>query len=405
MQLARPGDADACTTAWLRSGLAALAVAALHSGAMLYWHLARGGPRPLYAILALVAGSAAILALEPHRPAPALRSPLLVWTWAYLLVTSAWGVWRPAYGEEIAQTIVDRFRSTAFLFAMVIVFDHPRARTLGRYGVLAVAAISSIVNVAEALGLIAFEDTVRRTAGRAAGLYINPNGAALAIVFGLAAGLTALRRRWRVPALLLAGCGVAATFSRGGLACLALLVLVLLWRREVPLWTTVAAAALLVVVVSGPVLRGLLESSGTLNRDTLARLAMTADDSGRLGLAAQAWQLFLESPWVGHGIATERAVRVSHNMYLTLAGQHGILGLLVFPALVFAFSFRNRAALELAAVLLAAGLISHNLLENEPALLCVALAASLRPAPSRAGGAPALAAPAAGPPLREEMGA
>jgi O-antigen ligase len=113
---------------------------------------------------------------------------------------------------------------------------------------------------------------------------------------------------------------------------------------------------------------------------------MTADDSGRATLAAKAWRLFLESPWVGHGIATEHYTRISHNMYLTLAGQHGLLGLVTYPALVFAFSFRNRAALATAAVFLVAGLISHNLLENEPALLCVALVAARPPTASEAGG-------------------
>jgi O-antigen ligase len=376
--------------ALLRRGVALLAVGALYSGIVQYAEHAWGGPKPLLVIVLLLGGAGLAVALEPRRPLPVLGSPLLLWAYGYLLLTAVWGVWRPVISADTDQAVVDRFRSVAFLVAMAIAFDDPRARRAGRLAVVAVALLSSAVNVAEAVGVVSFQDALNRTAGRAAGFYVNPNGSGLIIVFGLAAGLVELPRAWRVPALVVATAGLAATFSRGSLACLAVLVVVLLWQRQLPLWLTAAAAGAvaLALTLKAEVLRALLDSSGALNADTLARLAMNADDSGRAALANRAWAAFLESPTVGHGIAIEREGRVAHNMYLSLAVEHGLLGLFVYPALLVALCVRNWPALGLAAAGLVAGFTSHNLLEGEPGLLCFALAAARATAAPRTAPAP-----------------
>lgn len=380
-----------------RCAMAAFAVATLYSGLAQYGH-ALGGPKPLYFIAAVVAGCAAVLVAESNRPGTVFRSWPLFWAYAYLLMSTAWAaLWRPKFTTMADQALVDRFRCVFFFVAMILVFADRRARTIGRIAVLAVVIGASVVNLAEASGLLEFHDTVRRFAGRASGLYVNPNQAGFSIVFGLAVALPIVPRILRVPVVLLAASGVAATFSRGSLACLTVLVLVLLWRRDITPWSAVIAiggiAAAFLYLGIEP--QSLLESSGRLNDDTLARLTMRADDSGRVGLARKAWNLFAESPWLGHGLASEREGRMSHNMYLSLAAEHGVLGLIAFPALIVAFSVGNPAAIPAAAVFLFAGLFSHNLLEEEPALLCIALAASsaLAFAPSRSTEAPLDAEP------------
>lgn len=361
-----------------RCGLAILGVGTLFSGLADYGESVYAGPKPLYFILAIVAGSLAALAVEPRRPTRVFRSPLLLWAYLYLLISIGWCIWRRASSPDTDQELIDRLRSVAFLLAMALTFDDTRARTIGRIGVTLVAVVASLVNIGEALGWITFNDALERTAGRAAGLYGNPNASGLAIVFGLAAGIAAVPRALRVPVLLVGACGVAATFSRGSLACLAVLVVVLLYRREVGVLPAALATGGVVAVLlfHGRLLQDVLDVSGALNRDTLARLAMRADDSGRGAAAEGAWRLFLESPWVGHGIAVERASRVAHNIYLRLAAEHGILGLLIYPGLIVALLMRTRPALEMAAVCLVAGFTSHNLLQGEPGLLCFALAAA-----------------------------
>lgn len=364
-------------SALLRCGVALFAVATLYSG------FAQRGDKPVYFVLAVVGAAAALLLITLDRGAPVLRSPVLVWVYLFLIVTIGWGLWRTAVTPATDQEIVDRFRSMAFFVAMAVVFDDERARKVGGIAVVLVALASSVGNVAEALGAITFPDDPGRVSGRAAGLYENPNGSGLAIVFGLAAGLAALPRALRVPALLVAACGVTATFSRGSAACLAALVAVLLWQRALPPFQAlvVAGGAGAALVARRTVLEGTLAASGALNENTLARLAMTADDSGRRALAGRAWQLLVDAPWIGHGVAIERAGRVAHNMYLSLGVEHGIVGVLAYPAFVLALCFRHPAALGTGAVCLLAGFTSHNLLETEPVLLCCALAAARAPSP------------------------
>lgn len=364
--------------ATLRAAIAAVAVAALYSGAAQYWHAVRGGPRPLFLIVAIVGAALAILVAEAHRPTRVLRSPLLLWVAVYLFLSSAWALWRPTLGSQTDQALVDRYRSMAFLLAMAVAFDERRARFVGRFAVILVALAASVGNVAEELGLIGFADGLGRTAGRAGGLHGNANQAGLVIVFGLAVGLPAVPRILRIPLLVVAAAGVAATFSRAAMLCFCLLVLVSVWRRELDLAPAAAATvavALLLTLTSGRI-EGLLDSGGALNADTLGRLSMKADDSGRSRLAAEVWRMFVDSPWVGRGLATEREGRISHNIYLSLAAEHGVLGLLMFPALLVALAFRNREASPFVLVFLVAGFFGHGFLEQEPSLLCAALAAA-----------------------------
>jgi hypothetical protein len=63
-------------------------------------------------------------------------------------------------------------------------------------------------------------------------------------------------------------------------------------------------------------------------------------------------------------------------MYVTLAADHGVLGLLTYPAFCLALVKVNRGAICLAVLLLIAGFFSHAVLEDRYSLLLVALAAS-----------------------------
>lgn len=381
-------DAEAApATEPLRLALGLFAVLALYSGAAQYGEWALGAPRPLYAILALVGGGAFVLVVDPGRPSRALRSPLLGWALLYLAMGAAWGLWRTSLSPETDQVLVDRLRSVGLLGALVVAFDDPRAARAARLAAVAVAVASSVVNVGEELGALPFADGLVRFPGRAAGLYVNPNEAGLAIVFGLAAGLPAVPRALRVPALVVCAAGTAATFSRGAVLCLAALLVVLLVSGELDLVPAAGVGVLVATALAwqGGALEGILGASGSLNRDTLGRLAMTASDSGRVALAEAAWRSFLEAPWAGHGVAAVREARTAHNMYLSLAVEHGVFGLVVFPGLALALALRNRAGVPLAVVLLVAGVFNHGLLELSPSLVCLALADARARAP---GGAP-----------------
>lgn len=394
MTAPRPAPAPAGSLAAVRSALALGAVLLFFTGVVDWLFLARSGPKPLHFILALGAAVALASALEPRRPMPLLRSPLLAWIALYFLATTLWGVFmqnRPA----VVQVLVDRYRSVFLLAACAALFGDPRVRRVAHLAVAAAVAGASALNVAEALGAVGDLDTLEHVAGRAAGLYLNPNDAGLAIVFGLATSATALPRAWRVPLLAAGAVGVAATFSRGALACLALLAVWLLWRREIDTWPAALVAGLLgaTLLLGSDRIVSFADSHGILNDDTWARLRLKADDSGRGEVALKAWQMFADAPLLGNGLGASRTwdlPEYAHNMYLSLAVDHGALGLLLFPALALALAAAGRRPPPFWPVLLLAGLFSHNLLEAGPPLVCIALSAAPAPAPEPLAGGEAL---------------
>lgn len=369
------GDPRRAFTA-VRCGLAVVAVLALYSGAAQWAETARNGPKPLYWVLLLVAGGVFLLVAEPTRPSGALRSPVLAWALAYVSMCVAWAVVRPTLSPDTDQALADRLRSVASIVGLMIAFDDERASRLARRAVVLVAVAASLGYVAEEIGVLSWRDGLPRFPGRASGFHVNPNEAGLTVVFGLAAGFSAVPRALRVPALVVCAAGVFATFSRGALVCYSVLLLVLLARREIGAGSAAVAAALVgaAVLSDRGVIETIMGASGTLNTDTLRRLTMTADDSGRAHLAGAAWARFVESPWFGSGLAV-RESRTAHNMYLAHAAEHGVLGFLVFPALAIALAVRNGPGVPLAAVFVAAGVFNHNLLQLFPALVCIALAA------------------------------
>jgi hypothetical protein len=171
---------------------------------------------------------------------------------------------------------------------------------------------------------------------------------------------------------------------------------VLVWRRHLGGWPAALACVLVAVLMAteGDRVMHLLDQGGLLTAETSARLRLEEGDSGRIGLARDAWRGFLAAPLVGNGLG---ATVDSHNQFLTLAGDHGVVGLVLFPALALALALANPAAVPFAVALLVAGLFSHNLLDDRGTLLAIALAAAreVRPAPAQAQ-APAGAEPALG---------
>ncbi len=367
----------------VRCAVAVAGVLVFFTGFDNYAFLTHSGPKPLLWILAFVGAAAALSVLTPRRPMPLLRSPLLAWAFFFFFLTTLWGV--SASNEAAVQSLTDRYRSLTVMLAFAVLFGDPRVRRLGALAIIVAVALASLVNLAETAGLLQFglidASELQRTAGRAGGLYINPNRSGVAIAVGLAVSATAVPRALRLPLVLLAAAGTAATFSRSALICVAIIVLSLLWRRAIDFWPAVLSSAVIAVLVAtlASDLVYFLDAQGLLNSDTAARLAFEADDSGRVEVAAKAWGMFRASPLVGNGLGStqlwDTAVS-SHNMYLELASDHGVLGLLVFPALILSLVLTQRRITPLALTLLVAGVFSHNLFDEGAPLIAIALSAS-----------------------------
>ncbi len=200
-----------------------------------YAYLAWSAPAPINAVEAFALAALVVLALEPRRPLSLWRSPVAAWLGFYFLLTSLWALWMRSSRPLVEQALYDRYRSMGFLASFLILFTVGPRRLFAR-AMAGACAFTAAVNVAEMFGLVRFagSDDLGRIAGRAGGLFINPNGAGQAIVLGLAVVLPRLERRWRAPLLLVGALGVAATFSRGCELSLGILIAWLLWRKEVP---------------------------------------------------------------------------------------------------------------------------------------------------------------------------
>jgi O-antigen ligase len=360
----------------LRCALVLLGTLAFFTSLDLFAFEILSGPRPAYLVYGYCAAVAALVLLDPNRRTSLHRSPVVLWIGFFLLVTLLWGI-GISTAPQAFQELIDRLRSIALLAACMIVFDEARASRLGVLAVSLAAVLVSLLNLAELVRLVEFPNVPNypRVPGRASGFYGDSNAAGQSIALGLAVAIPALRKRWRVPLLVVGAAGIAATFSRSAAVCFVILFAWLLWRRALGAAQLALLSVAALVIVSVGI--GYLQSHDFLTDNTAARLAGAADDSGRGYLATRAWEAFESSPWIGNGLgATNAWEKMAHNTFLTLAADHGVLGLIAFPALGLALAAGNRTAVGFSLVLMTAAMFSHTLIQGRTYVFLIALAAA-----------------------------
>jgi len=364
----------------LQALVAVAAVLLFFTSADLYAANAWGMPLPSIWGVVFAAAAAVIGAVQPERVARLVRSPFFAWALGFFCLTTVSGIFiRNVPG--VPRELLERYRALALMLALAILFQEPRVRRAALLAVAAGVGLACVLNLAESFNLVRFVEDPGRVPGRSAGLYVNANMSGAYIVCGLAVCTAAIPRRARLPLLLAGAAGVALTFSRGAALCFALLLLVLAATRVIKVGALLGTllVSVAVLVYFSPDISRALDRAGVLNRNTLSRLSLERDDSGRINLARRAWEEFTESPLVGNGLASTidwDAPEQPHNEYLFLAADHGVLGLLVFPALALALVTGTRAAIPLSAVLLLTAFFSHNLLTSRSAIVVVALMAA-----------------------------
>jgi O-antigen ligase len=244
-----------------------------------------------------------------------------------------------------------------------------------------------------------YPQTFSSVVGRAAGLYMNPNRAGIALVLGMIVTLDLIPPRWRLAFALLVGTGIAITVSRSAMSGWAIVMFIMLWTKQINLRRSLAVG--LAITIIGAILLAWqwdnvmdkLKASNVLNDNVMGRLEwfnqpMANDDSAieREAVAAIAFDMFADSPLIGNGVGASRKLLMiaggiqisSHNQYLNLMVDHGILGCLLLPLLVLASLWQargdeRRRAFAFAAFVLFMGFFSHNLLEERFILLLFSL--------------------------------
>ncbi|MBX3739292.1 MAG: O-antigen ligase family protein [Candidatus Didemnitutus sp.] len=225
------------------------------------------------------------------------------------------------------------------------------------------------------------------TSGRAAGYFINSNGASFALGVLLFAAVPLVHSNTlRVLFICVTIFGSFITLSRGGF--LALLVGVLAFMRGgLRLRALLFAGVALVITFAS--LSSVVDQlqSGNEELNTRARLLLgrdagAIDDSGRGRLLMEGFAMGMESPWIGYGATYSNAPRTlsgqgPHNLYVGLLVDEGVpgalFGMVIMGALgVYCFRW-CRAFFPLYLVLFVTAFFSHNLPESSVFLFALAL--------------------------------
>jgi len=315
-------------------------------------------------------------------------------------------VWYLAFGGGDVEVLRQRVIAAAFLLVSYLALAAgSRILSVARHAILGVVIAAVAVNfydIANPFALVPAQSEFA-VLGRATGLYGNPNQAGAALVLGLIVTISLVSSRWRGLYLSYIGIGVALTLSRSALLGFALVVLGLLFTARLTLKQTAFATliwATLGWITAAYVLPAFAQHLNLDPQVIFERLTWIIDPVGkadfsqleRAYLADQGWEQFLNSPIVGNGIGSTElwAARSStHNQYLLLLSDFGILGAAVIPALLVtivigpsARAVPERWAFVAFIALWAA--VSHNVLTEYYALLAFAAMAAMCAVPGAA---------------------
>jgi O-antigen ligase len=268
-----------------------------------------------------------------------------------------------------------RVNNIGFLLSCVLIFDDPYVLYLTKRAVVIATLVGVSLNIYDFLNPGIFSNIP----GRAAGLYVQPNGSGMALVFGCLIGLTVIRRGWvRAAFFACVFAGVAATFSREALLALLIVAGAAGLSHALPLRRLVLIAAIGFALFAAFNLTKTFQEK--LSTDTWSRLTFQWSDAStkdRERLAAKTLEAFEEAPLLGQGFGTAIfwGDDASHNSYLSFLADCGILGIFILPGLIFSLWRKSWDFYAFAASFLLWGLFSHTLLEDFFSLICIAIQA------------------------------
>ena len=347
----------------------------------LYWFLTSLG---LGFFLLLVKGK---LKLQNHA-----SRYLVVWA-IFLILAYAMAYVISTKPEAARESMVAMGESALMLILFVYLLQERAVAKAATVAVLVVVIVSVILNFYDFLNPM--EGRFTKNLGRAAGMYVNANLSGSMLVFGMALTVWLLPKRIRFLYCVFVALGVLITFSRSSILMWVVAMLTLSWLnafhlKKIPslMGMGMIVLALGITLMAGAWLN-LFKVTGTdakLSDDATNRISRSffeQEDSSarsRVYIAKHALQMYLQAPVFGHGLGVSgkghKAASV-HNMYLLLALQLGVFGLLLMFTLLYILWSANTDSSRLILILYGfAGLFGHNYFEQPAVMLVVALAIS-----------------------------
>jgi hypothetical protein len=344
------------------------------------------------------------------RKSQYLPRSIFVWFGIYLAMTSIVVLVMPNSAIDIQQIMEDQIRSMIFISLMILIFsEHFVVQQCTKLAVLVVSVFNVLFLIAQFLKPTILLE-VQDAPGRSGGFYIDPNMASCALNMGLIFSIGLIKPKYRLIYALFILMGNAVTFSRGGMACWFLIVLIFTVLKILPVFQLpilIVSVLVTAVIISSQInnLAFMTTPDGdTLFKEgTIERVRFLAnpfakgeaiveeEDDSRLVLIQLGWEKFSKSPWYGNGLGSgqhegvkteEGSEQRSHNIYLDRMIEYGFLGALIYPLLILASVWKaqgehRKYAIVFAIYALIWGLFSHTVFTNFFILTSIAFMAVL----------------------------
>jgi O-antigen ligase len=368
-------------------------------------------PIPLVSIGLFIGAGFLLLVFTRFALIKFIPSELIVWCVGYLAISlfsfmfvlCVYGEY--SFIEEAFPELRTRFLSVFFLILMCLIFSrYSKIQNLTRVAIciaVLLAVFNTIHELSDPLVFQGFQGS--NGSGRPAGYYINPNRTGRALILGMIFGVGILPKQLRIPFALLVFFATFLTFSRGSILGWFIIMIFFIQSHTIPrkqllFWILGIVS---IILVLGPIISNIdlneLQRSGLIKVDIknlTERLewfqnpVANKEESGdsRVGVVITAWNMFVEHPILGNGIASTKNLNnwgiSTHNMYLLFLTEHGILGIFILPLLVYVVTWHSRGeskhiALAFSSFMLLSGLFTHNIVEERPILISFSLMAAM----------------------------
>jgi O-antigen ligase len=374
-----------------------------------YCNYAIGTPQPKILIVLLAIASIPLLLSFPSR-VEYISKKIIFWVYGYLFISLASFVIYSNYQPiESSEELRTRILSAFFLLISILIFSCPIVQKLARYEILLITLMNVIANVYSLFSPDSFvtvvDDQSVLETSRAAGFYVDANRAACVLSLGIIFSINLLPQKYRLPFIFIIFIGAFVTFSRSGLIVFLVVMSIMFLKGKILIFHKKILFQVFSIGIITYFILNLIGLDGLNNveetvfenqnfeRVTQIQLASDKSDvddlsSSRLPIVEKTWYKFLESPIWGHGIGYGFRLselnmgKRSHNMYVYFMLEHGFLGVLVFPLLVFCSTHdapgsNKVSCLAFSALIMIWGFFSHNVLEHREFLMSFSLMSTM----------------------------
>lgn len=310
-----------------------------------------------------------------------IRNKVFLWIICYILISAISYTYSKASAETSFQQIKNVLLLSLILFIGVILFESEKA-ILVQNLILFCTTIGVILNIYELFNPLSFSFNL----GRSAGMYMNSNVSALALLVGLVFSISMVKGLWKGPFIGFVGFGVLTTFSRAGMLTYLLIVFMLYVYKKFNLISLIVFLLIIYSLFFSFDIFGINDILGTdemslmIDRiNVFGNGTVTNDDSSyeRKRLLEMGIEKYLDNPIFGAGLGAAYEIsgaayssQSTHNQFVYLLIEYGIFGVFLMFFLFFILAqnyFFLKKSFEISTFLLVYFtncFFSHNMFDN-----------------------------------------